>query len=612
MRRVDLATQETRGEKTNEIAARWGCGLTVAFPERVLDADLRIRNVSLAVPVATRRIPRAVWAFVRPRWFSIDLRSLGLFRIAFGLCLLSNLYEHAAHGGLVAFFSNAGVLTNHFALFSPIQPRPWSLLFALSSPAEVAVGFTAIALVYALYTIGWKTRLMQILVIVCFISIVNRNLLLQDGGSFVTTLLAIWTAFLPVGSRFSVDGWLKSRIFAERAPSNDDPQVNSAPAHVSIACFALFAQLAVIYAFNAANKSGVTWRSGTAVHYILWQNSTNTDLAAFIRLHEPRWFSPAFTWGTLLFEWTAPLTIFIPFGYVWSRRIQMAAMWAFHLGIASMLSLGPFAWVMMTYALLLLGPKDWAAATPRLARVWAWLLRMVYRDSAGSVRRTIGGAIRLGTVVCWRLFPRLLAAGFVSSTGARATSASARAATSPFPSPWRRFVITLREAVVALLFTAMFSELTIANGVVPPSLRMEARPAWMTAVVQYLRIYQTWAMFSSDPPLDNGRLVVDAVLADGSHVDPLTNAAPDFEAPLGGPYHIGHDWSEYMYYIPWERHRAYQVGFRDYVLGLQATRQAEGEARMMSFSVFWVSAASPVPGETRAHDVKRERMISWP
>ncbi|MEO8214710.1 MAG: hypothetical protein ABI560_16025, partial [Myxococcales bacterium] len=113
-------------------------------------------------------------SFFGVRWFSIDYRTLGLFRVAFGLCLLGNLYDHAAGGNLVTFFSNDGVLSNHLALFAPIQPRPWSLLFAFSRPGEVAVAFAAIAAVYLLYTLGWKTRLMQVLVIVCFASIVNR------------------------------------------------------------------------------------------------------------------------------------------------------------------------------------------------------------------------------------------------------------------------------------------------------------------------------------------------------------------------------------------------------------------------------------------------------
>lgn len=264
---------------------------------------------ALPPPTVTGRLRRGsghLATFLRARWFSIDDRTLGLFRIAFALCLIGNLYDHAAGGNLVAFFTNEGVLSNHLALFAPIQHRAWSLLFAFSTPAEVTVAFGAILVVYLLYLVGWKTRLMQLLVLVCFISLVNRNLLLQDGGSFTCTLLAVWTAFLPLGARFSVDRWL-----ASSPPSF--PVAPRSSVHVSLVCFALLAQLAAIYGFNAANKTGQTWHTGTAVHYVLWQLSRNTALAGVLRLHEPAWFSPALSWATMGFEWAAPYWLCRPY-----------------------------------------------------------------------------------------------------------------------------------------------------------------------------------------------------------------------------------------------------------------------------------------------------------
>src|SRR3569623_180417 len=176
-----------------------------------------------------------VWAFARDRRLSIDLRTLGLFRIAFGLCLMANLIDHATGGNLTTFFSNDGVLTNHFALFAPIQARVWSLLFAFSRPGEVAVAFAAILVVYTLYTIGWRTRVMQVLALICFISIQNRNLLLQDGGSFTCSAIAVWPAFLPLGARISVDAWMRrQRLLAHGGPA--DPA--APPRHVSFECLA--------------------------------------------------------------------------------------------------------------------------------------------------------------------------------------------------------------------------------------------------------------------------------------------------------------------------------------------------------------------------------------
>lgn len=536
-----------------------------------------------------------VWAFVRDRWLSIDLRTLGLFRIAFGLCLMANLIDHATGGNLTTFFSNDGVLTNHFALFAPIQARVWSLLFAFSRPGEVAVAFAAILGVYALYTIGWRTRVMQVLALVCFISIQNRNLLLQDGGSFTCSALAVWTTFLPLGARFSVDAWLRrQRLLAHGgAPAGQGPL----PRHVSFVCLALLLQLAVIYGFNAANKSGGTWRDGSAVHYILWLNSRNTWLAGVLRTHEPGWFSPLLTWATLAFEWSAPVLALCPVAQRPLRRLLILGMWCFHLGIASLMSLGPFAYAMLTYSLLLLGEDDWLI----LERKFQWLRNFSARTLANqpAVGRSAARLMPFWTYLLARGRARAIADESVSTP-----APVARARTR-----WQWLALEARELAAIFLAGLMFVELMLANNVPVLGERLKDRPGWMGDVLYYLRVYQTWSMFAPDVPRNDGMIVVDAVLADGSHVDPLTGRPPDFQSPLGGPCRYDHDWSEYTYYFPWERHRAYRDGFRDYIVARTADWPAE--RKVQSFEVFWVSAELPPPGERGARSLRRESLIAY-
>lgn len=536
-----------------------------------------------------------VWAFVRDRWLSIDLRTLGLFRIAFGLCLIANLVDHATGGNLTTFFSNDGVLTNHFALFDPIQLRVWSLLFAFSRPGEVAVAFAAILGVYTLYTIGWRTRVMQVIALICFISLQNRNLLLQDGGSFACSAIAVWTVFLPLGARFSVDAWVRrqrSLVHGTAAPAQCPP-----PRHVSFVCLALLLQLAVIYGFNAANKSGETWRGGSAVHYILWLNSRNTWLAGVMRAHEPSWFSPLLSRATLAFEWSAPLLALSPVWQTPLRRLLILGMWCFHLGIAALMSLGPFAYAMLTFSLLLLGDDDWKILEARARSLWTFVKRKL------ASRATPGRS-----AARWAPFwMYLLARG-------RARAVADESVPTPAPvararTRWQLLALEARELSSIFLAGLMFVELMLANNVPGLADRLKDRPAWMGDVLYYLRVYQTWSMFAPDVPRDDGMIVVDAVLADGSHIDPLTGRAPDFESPLGGPCRYDHDWSEYTYYFPWERHRAYRDGFRDYIV----TRTADwpAERKLRSFEVFWVSADLPPPGEHGARSLRRQSLIAY-
>ncbi|HEY3593808.1 MAG TPA: HTTM domain-containing protein [Polyangiaceae bacterium] len=543
-------------------------------------------------------LPRGAWQFVRDSWLSIDLRALGAFRIAFGLSLIGNLVDHTRGDHLVAFFTNAGVMPNYLALQAPIQPRAWSLLFGFSTPGEVAIAFSVIFAVYVLYTLGWKTRLMQVLVVICFISLVNRNLLLQDGGSFVTTLLSIWTAFLPLGARYSLDRWLAREVDAE--PSGETPPQRTlmgtfrwpdqSPRHVSFVCLALLLQVAVIYGFNAANKTGVTWKTGTAVHYVLWQSGTNTELAAFLRYHEPSWFSPLLTRGTLFFEWMAPFLALTPIFRITARRLLIVSMLLFHTGITLIMSLGPFAWAMMAYSALLLGPRDFAWLEPKARRL------------ANAIEAAIE---RRPLLARWRA---MLEAKRVRR---RACAAEPPESAAPGRWPTRRRVARLlvREGAALVLFAAMLTEVTSANAAMPKHLRIEKRPDWMNELLFYLRVYQTWGMFSSDPPLDSGTVVIDATLADGTHLDPLTGSPPDLEAPLHGPWLQGHDWSEYLFYYPWDRHRQYRDGLRDF-----AARKDESwpqEKRIRSFNLYWVNAMSPAPGSVEPHDLKRELLLSY-
>jgi hypothetical protein len=80
-----------------------------------------------------------MWRHVKERWGTLDTRTLGLFRVAFGLLLISNLLDRTGFFGddLVSFYSNDGLWPNHYALFLPPTPGYWTLLAGFSTPTEV-------------------------------------------------------------------------------------------------------------------------------------------------------------------------------------------------------------------------------------------------------------------------------------------------------------------------------------------------------------------------------------------------------------------------------------------------------------------------------------------
>ena len=98
---------------------------------------------------------------LRDHWLRIDARSLGLFRLAMGLCLLGDLLRRAAW--IDAFYTNDGVLPNYAHLTMLGEgARVWSVLHAFSSVGEAQTAFCFILFFYACFLVGWHTRVFQV------------------------------------------------------------------------------------------------------------------------------------------------------------------------------------------------------------------------------------------------------------------------------------------------------------------------------------------------------------------------------------------------------------------------------------------------------------------
>jgi hypothetical protein len=307
---------------------------------------------------------------LRRNYLSIDPRTLGLVRIALGMLLLVDLAKRSCV--LSLFYTNRGLLPNHRLLWRPTRDFTPSFLFALSYRHEVVIAFVLIGLVYASWLVGYRTRLMHALSWICLVSLQVRADVLSNGADFVFSDVVLWTAFLPMGRRFSVDALLSSlRDSAEndfealrqraRAPRDTRPVV-------SLAVLAALLQLSVIYAFNTLHKNGETWRDGSAVYWLVHQERIVTHLGLFAREHWPLWAFQFLAYGTLLVEGTLPLLILSPWGRPWTRRLAIGAVFGLHGGMALLSNLGLFSPVMMAFSLLLLDARDWDALSSRVAR----------------------------------------------------------------------------------------------------------------------------------------------------------------------------------------------------------------------------------------------------
>jgi predicted DCC family thiol-disulfide oxidoreductase YuxK len=306
------------------------------------------------------RASNVVGDFVQARYFTADARWLGAFRIGFGALLTwdcGRRFQDARE-----YYSNEGFLPNHFSLFRPMGDGVFSFLHAFSSLGEVRLVMALMLVVFVMYTVGYRTRLAQVLAFVSITSLDARDLFVENGGDVLVNVMAFLTLALPLGRRFSVDALLASlRARHEKSPEALNDRSQPAPPDdtvVSLLVLVLFLQLAAIYFFNAVHKTGVGWMNGSAIWWFLQQDRIVTHLGIFLREHLPYPLIRGAGYGALGMEFSLPWILLFPFFRTWAMRLALLLGIGLHGGIALTSRLGPFSYAMMLFYVLFLGAAD--------------------------------------------------------------------------------------------------------------------------------------------------------------------------------------------------------------------------------------------------------------
>jgi hypothetical protein len=236
--------------------------------------------------------------------------------------------------------------------------------------------------------VGYKTRVAQVLAAIFVASMNGRVLLIENGGYVVHNLLLLWTALLPLGDRFSVDAMLSSWRRRREASADDlndrrDPEEAwRLTPHVTILGIVLLLQLCAIYGYNYRHKTGPAWHNGTAVHYVLWVDRMVNPLVGFVREYLPTWLLIIMTKATIGMEIGMPIALMSPIARVWAKRTAIVFITLLHLGFGSTFVLGPFAWALCVFSVLLLDREDWELAIRTMKRPSR--ARSVYFDPGSS------------------------------------------------------------------------------------------------------------------------------------------------------------------------------------------------------------------------------------
>jgi len=616
---------------------------------------------------------RGGYAWFRDHYLTMDPRTLGLFRLVLGFLVTGDCLRHWYEARV--YYSNAGVLTNHYHLFRPSSGFNFSVLHAFSTIGEVHVAFGLMFLCHVFFWIGWHTRLFSVLSWIIVTSIDNRLVLVENGGYVVVNLLVGWAMFMPTGHRFSVDAlWRSFRERHERNAADLNLTQTSfswkTKPYVSVISLVALLNIAVIYYFNVVNKSGVIWRNGDTVHYVLHLDRMVTGLAVFFREHLPLFVMRLLTWSVLIVEAFILMLILAPEGRRITRPLAMLLMTGLHGSFGIMMRLGPFSWFMIGWSFLFPQPVHWeilnrwyikrsrswtvvydrrSALAFFLCRLFARLdncERLQFEESAEldqapplvKVREASTGAEivdRYAIEEIVRTLPggrffwpvcRVVTFGFVGiliDVAVRRRDAVARAfgldrlvrhrAVSSEPSPLAVRLsgvrAGLREFVVGWFFLCAVSQTINENKAVPQFLK-HTQPWAMQATIGYPRMYQGWGMFAPNPISDDGSVSIDAITIDGRHVDPFTGEVPDLDLTDARGLGLGQIRQDYWNRIRFDRNKGFRQGLKEYLLRWhEETGRAEDE--LVAFDVYWLRDQCPLPGQTRPYKHEKIAILTY-
>jgi hypothetical protein len=181
------------------------------------------------------------------------------------------------------------------------------------------------------------------------------------------------------------------------------------------------------------------------------------------------------------------------------------------------------------------------------------------------------------------------------------------------PSPLRRgagrLLGVLCELAIVAMFAGAVNQALVELWVVNRRVKVP-HPEPLRLLVDKLRFRQGWSMFSPDPLMFDGKLVVDAVTVDGRKVDPFTGREPDFELLNAKSLRYSQIWCDYLDRIHWPAYSGYRDAMKEYLYRLPE-RTGRPEDAIVSGDVYWVHDVNPRWRRTESTKYEREKVFSF-
>jgi hypothetical protein len=290
----------------------------------------------------------------------VSARPLAIFRIVYGVLMMCYLllmtvefdFWYTGQGLLQGTESQEVAAPLRFSplqyVQDPITPRiVWGVAFA------AALGLT----------LGWRTRVMSVLLYLAMLSLYHRNVSGNGGPDAVPFILCFYMMFCPSGAAYSLDALRAARKRGTPAE----------PLIIPWAQRLLQIQFCLIYFQSSEIKSqGQLWLNGTSLHYVLF----NREFGMF----HMEWLA-GYPILINILSHAAILTQFSLAFWLWFRPTRRWAILAgilLHLGIRLVLNVAFFGEIMCAMYLTFLAPDE-VDALLRALNPRTWLVRLGVR-----------------------------------------------------------------------------------------------------------------------------------------------------------------------------------------------------------------------------------------
>ncbi|MYV51023.1 HTTM domain-containing protein [Streptomyces sp. SID3212] len=301
----------------------------------------------------------------------VSLYAAAVLRIGYGFLYLAFLVREFPHRDEIWGPGSPWTPTLARELF---DQTGWTSVLTLSdSRTYFECCYAAALVISALFTLGWRTRILSVLFAVVVASFHARSIFMTDGGDNLILLMTVCLVLTACGRRWSLD----ARRAGKRRAGNPEKQRPFLPLIPLIplrdaartltttlhncAMFVIAAQVCFLYGSAGLYKvQGGTWGNGTALHYVL-----NLQLfrpwPALSQLADQYPLMIAVTgYLTVLLQVAFPFTLFGRLKYP-----VLAALFGMHLGIALLMGLPLFSGAMIVADMVFLPDRFFTSLSHR-------------------------------------------------------------------------------------------------------------------------------------------------------------------------------------------------------------------------------------------------------